>query len=136
VLSRGQWQGYVSSLDEPKRAPLDLAWQALFDLVPGPFVAAVPEVEEQRLFARTWPSKQRRFEWVTDDLLQLAAALGTASLTQSLLAELESPSMRRRTLAVNALATATGRDLRRDAAGAIRPVTAIAEAYRREFPAR
>jgi|GEM_PF-3626329 len=125
------WEGYVNSLAEEKRAPLDIAWTAIADLLPVTFadVAAVPP--DRQLFSRMWQSEAPRADWVRDALLGLAAALGDGEVVAAATAALDSKHVRTRILAVNALAAVTGRDLRRTAAGGARPLSEVVADYRR-----
>ena len=125
------WEGYVNSLDEQKRAPLDIAWKALADLLPTTFTTDAPASEDKLLFSRVWKSGTRRGDWVDDALLGFAASLGDAGIAPSATAALGSPHVHTKILAVNALAAATGRDVRRNAAGKPRPLADVVADYQR-----
>ena len=130
VVAASSWEGYVNSLAEEKRAPLDIAWKAIADLVPATGGNEAPTREEVRLLARLWKSESRRGSWVKDALLELAAALGSPDAAPEAIAALDSPHGRTRILAVNALAIATGRDLRRSSDGKARPLADVVAAYK------
>jgi hypothetical protein len=137
VVAASSWEGYVNSLEEEKRAPLDIAWKAITDLVPANGANEAPTREEVRLLARLWKSESRRGPWVKDALLGFAAVLGSAAAAPEAIAALDSPRERTRILAVNALATATGRDLRRTSDGKLRPLADVVTAYKglKDLPA-
>jgi hypothetical protein len=124
------WQGYVGSLDEPARAPLELAWQRLWACLGDRPTATAPDDSDKRVFARLWVAAHGRPGWVHRQLLELAPSLGTAALVGSIGTDLEAPDRELRILAVDALAMLSGKDLRRKAAGSLRPLDAIVGDYK------
>jgi hypothetical protein len=135
-LNVGVWEGYVNTLAEEKRAPLDIAWKAVSDLLPATFDGAVAAREDRAVFTRLWAMETPRAEWVRDALLGLAATLGDASVAIGATQALGSRHVRTQILAVNALAAATGNDLRRTAAGNVRPLADVVSDYQRLQAAR
>ena len=129
-VAASSWEGDVNSLDEEKRAPLDIAWKAIADLVPPTGGNEAPSREEVRLLARLGKSESHRGPWVKDALLGFAAVLGSPDAAPEAIAALDSPHGRTRILAVNALAIATGRDLRRTSDGKPRPLADVVTAYK------
>jgi hypothetical protein len=133
VTTSREWHGYLNNLDEPILAPLDLAWHAVFQLLPTSFTPGAAEGEDKQLFLRSWQTKEPRPDWVTEEQLGLASLLGTREILASLMPELESSLPRRRVLAVNALAALTGDDLRRGADGKVRPLPVVVADYRKQW---
>ncbi len=128
--SFSRWDGYVDSVHAPARVPLEIAWEALWDLAGGRLRPGLADDPDRAAYQRVMEDDGARPRFVEEGLLELGAALATRPLVPSLTPFLEAPSERTRTLAVNALATATGTDLRRDAAGAVRPLADVTAAYR------
>jgi len=126
--STRRWNGYVDSAHAGGRIPLEIAWEALWGISARALRPAAPEDADRAAFRRLIDGNEARLE--NDALLELGALLATRPLAGWLTAHLDAPSDRTRTLAVNALVTATGNDLRRDAAGAVRPLAEVAAAYR------
>ena len=126
--STRRWNGYVDSAHAGDRIPLEIAWDALWAISARPLRPAAPEDADRAAFRRLVDGNEARLE--NDALLELGALLATRPVAGWLTAQLDAPSDRTRTLAVNALVAATGIDLRRDAAGAVRPLAEVAAAYR------
>ncbi|HXJ23463.1 MAG TPA: hypothetical protein VMT03_24830 [Polyangia bacterium] len=130
VSSTRRWDGYVDSTHAAARVPLEVAWEALWELAGGPLRPAPVEEPDRAAFQRLLDSDGPRPRFLNDGLLELGAVLATRPVVPSLTPFLQAPSERTQLLAVNALATATGTDLRRDAAGALRPLADVTAAYR------
>ena len=81
-------------------------------------------------FARLWPSDHPRRPWVHRELLRWRRRWPFRKWPATSLPTLDAPQPDLRILAVNALAVATGRDLRRDAAGTLRPLDAVVADYK------
>ncbi|MFL5306499.1 MAG: hypothetical protein ACJ8F1_14880 [Polyangia bacterium] len=124
------WDGYVGSRTERDRAPVELAWAAFSSALPARFAAEGPNPLDRRSFARLWPADHPRRPWVHLELLSMAATLAVPEMARDIARDLDAPQPDLRILAVNALAVATGRDLRRDAAGALRPLDAVVADYK------
>jgi hypothetical protein len=60
----------------------------------------------------------------------MAATLAVPEMARDIAPDLEAPQPDVRILAVNALAVATGRDLRRNPAGTLRPLDAVVADYK------
>jgi hypothetical protein len=125
-----RWDGYVDSMHAGERVPLEVAWEALWGLAGGQVRSAPPDDAQRAAFLRLIEGDSQRPRLVNDGLLEAGAVLATRAVVPSLTPFLQASSERTRTLAVNALATATGTDLRRDATGAVRPLADVVAAYR------
>lgn len=130
-----RWQGYVNNLDEGERAALELGWEGLTKLLPKWSVEQRGDSETRSLLTEAWRTESERPGWTQDRLLELAASIGGPELIPTVGRELESPDERRRILAINALAQLTGKDLRRDAEGRVRPLPEVVADYKREVAA-
>ena len=124
------WAGHPGSLADANRMPLEVAWERLWPVVESRLANASPEDADRLAFARLWPPQPQRRPWVSEQLLQLAAVLGTADLVDGIGPQLDSPHADVRILAVNALAAITGDDRRRTASGVERPLDAVVADYR------
>jgi hypothetical protein len=133
------WDGYVGSAGEPDRAPLEIAWDALSSTLPARSAAAGPDALDRLTFSRLWVPDHRRRPWVHREMLSLAPVLAAApdaaqpvapDMARDIGADLDAPDPELRILAVNALAAVTGRDLRRDATGQVRPLDAVVVDYK------
>lgn len=128
--STSRWEGYVDSAHASARVPLEVAWETLWAIGDRPLRPAAPEAADRAAFARLTEAGAPGPRLETDALLELGAALATQPVAPWLAGYLGAPSDRTRTRAVNALATATGTDLRRDSSGAVRPLADVIAAYR------
>jgi hypothetical protein len=126
-----RWAGFTDSDDEPSRAPLEQAWDALWQLFSDRFEQGPPEESDKRLFALMWAADSGRPEWAHFRLVELAAVLGTPDLARPIARDLDvTTNAEYRTFAVNALASLTGKDLRRDRTGVLRPLDDIVRDYK------
>jgi len=128
--SSRRWSGYVASTHADARVPLEAAWEALWALADGRLRPEPADAADRAIFQRLFDDDGSRPGFLQDGLLAAGAVLATPALVPSLTTFLQAASKKTVTLAVNALATATGTDLRRDAAGAIRPLADVTAAYR------
>jgi hypothetical protein len=130
------WDGYRSTLNDAERVPLELAWGRLWVLLDGHLAVGSAVEADRRMFSRFWPADRARRSWVFNELLELAATLGTPDMARAIARELDAEDEDVRILAVNALAAITRDDLRRSASGAPRPLEAIVSDYSSRFGQR
>jgi hypothetical protein len=131
-LSR-QWQGYGGTESRPEVAPIELAFQALWDVASGAAPATAGEADRQ-LLAEAWAAPMPHAWWTRQGLLDMASVVGSAPVLPDILASLMGPNESEQVLAVRALAAITGRDHVHDARGTVRPLAAIVADCRAQFP--
>jgi hypothetical protein len=122
------FEGQPGNLTEQRRAPLDLVRADLVQLAS----AAQPATDEPRVRAmlvEAWSAVSAMPPWSRSRLVALAAALPSLALVPLLRPGLDEQG-ELRVRAINALAAATDVDLRRDAAGRVRAIDDVAQAYR------
>jgi hypothetical protein len=128
ALRERRYAGSTSNLAAPELVPLELAWQILSEPAPTWQRTSTTETASRAL-TDIWPTTPSE-PWELSRFLSLAYALPSPQLTAQLLNALDSPDPSVTTLAVNALAAATGQDLRRNPDGTIRSLSEIVTAYR------
>ena len=121
--------GYGSNLDAPEQVPLELAWEVMYRLAPEPQPTAASDAMLDAV-ADAWPARNLQPEWQVPRLLALGAALPSQRLIAHIMPELDASKDEIRVAAVNALAVASGRDLRRRKDGTLASLAEIVSAYR------
>jgi hypothetical protein len=111
---------------------LEIAWESIAAWMTDHFAARAVEPEDRVMLAEVWAEADARPDWANDRLLELAATLGSPQLLPSILPSLDHPNEATRIRAVNALASITGWDARRDASGKLRELAEVVADYKRE----
>ena len=124
------WTGCASSLTEAERAPLTLLWDTFSSLLPAPAPSGPPTELDRWALHRVWFASSDRRAWVHRELLRLASSVDVPGLAPALAPDLDAADPEVRILAVNALASATRKDFRRDSRGVLRPIEAVIADYR------
>jgi hypothetical protein len=127
-----QWQGYVAGDEIAERAPIELAFATLAELLP-PGSTAQPEDADRELLAEAWRSRFAHETWVEERLLELASVFGSGRVASRVSLALFSGAEGDRIRAVRAAAAITGRDAIHDARGRVRPFAEIAADYREQL---
>jgi hypothetical protein len=145
ALAARAWQGRGGTIGAEERVVLELAWQELAGATSERSARVDPGAEHRALLADAWLSNVGGFVrpwYVTRALLVLAAHVGSPDLVPSLVEQLgpaaaravagPSANAEAQRLAVDALASITGQDLRLDGNGNARPLADVVADYRRE----
>jgi len=124
------WAGYPGT-DQPDRLAIDLALQHLEQLVPQRFAARPATDDDRQLLLEAWESGE--LPWFADaPLLALAGSMGTPELLDKIMTRLGSSHSDVQRLAVDALASITGWDVRNDRDGGVRGLSEVVADYQRE----
>jgi hypothetical protein len=129
VICARTHHGYGSNLDAPEQVPLQFAWEVMYRLAPTAQPIAAADAVREAIFD-VWPEHRLQPAWQLPRLLALAAALPSERLIARIAPELDATDDETRIAAVNALAVATGRDLRRVDDGAPTGLDEIVSAYK------
>jgi len=133
------WQGYLGTGGAEVRVPNQIAWRILTEASLEGAASEEPDPEDRTLLSKTWSQSTEGFErpwYATRALLEFASRAGSADVLPFVLEQLDSKDSDFRSLAVDAIASITGLDLRRGPDGAARPLDEVVTAYRNECAAR
>ena len=126
------YSGPMGSFRAEERLPVALAWQALTEMAPGESAPQAVEDLDRELLYAVWKQTSERTWFAERALLQMATIAGSPPLIPLVVPALDSDEPTVQALAVAALASASGWDVRRDANGNERPLADVVNDYKRE----